>query len=274
MERALAVHHGIFGRIAIYRFASSMVSHAHREAHLTFLLEGPDSKMPVAGRPGPLDQDTVIACSPWVPHAFDSGSKVDPSMFLVLYVSPHWFQDWSRDVKPGVRFGTHLFFRTQKIRGYVAKLANLLFIGDHSDLIEGYIYELTQECHDESWRRADARTEAIASAGMVGDYRIRRSIETMKTHIGSTQAVEAIADESGLSRPHFFKLFRDQTGLTPNVYLNTLRVESALSSLGDTKVPICTISDGLGFSSQASFTRFFTSHVGVPPREYRQVAAF
>ena len=30
----------------------------------------------------------------------------------------------------------------------------------------------------------------------------------------------------------------------------------------------------LGFASQASFTRFFTSNVGIPPTDYRRVAHF
>ena len=273
MERAIAVHHGIFGRIAIYRFKDSMVPHAHREAHLSFHLEGPDGEMPVDGKPGPMNQDTVVACSPWRPHSFTPGSPEDPGMFLVLYVSPLWFGETAQEVRPGMRFGSHLFFRTQKIKGYVNKLANLLFIGDRSDLIEGYIYELTQECFDESWRRI-GEGEDLAGSQRAFDFRVRRSIESMKRRVGETLVIEEIAAESGLSRPHFFKLFRDQTGLTPNMYLNTLRVETALDRLSEVRVPIVHISDDLGFSSQASFTRFFTSHVGVSPREYRTVAAF
>ncbi len=273
MERAIAVHHGIFGRIAIYRFKEALLPHAHREAHLTFQLAGPDCEMPVDGKPGPLNQDTVVACSPWRPHSFVPGDSEEPSTFLVLYVSPLWFGEAAQSLRPGMRFGCHLFFRTQKIIGYVNKLANLLLIGDSSDLIEGYIYELTQECFDESWRRAGEMSTSDAPK-RVPDYRVRRSIESMKARVGETLVIEEIAAESGLSRPHFFKLFRDQTGLTPNVFLNTLRVETALERLGDLRTPIVGISDDLGFSSQASFSRFFTSHVGVSPREYRTVAAF
>jgi AraC-like DNA-binding protein len=274
MERALAVHHGIFGRIAVYRFCDPMLVHAHREAHLTFLVDGPESDMPVDNMPGPLQQDTVVACSPWRPHAFRPGSPIVPSMFLVLYVTPMWFSDLSRDVNAGMRFGSHLFFRTQKIKGYVKKLVNLLFLEDRSDLIEGYIYELTQECYDESWRRVGEADGIMSKPVRITDFRVRRSMQMMKEHVGNTLVIESIAKDSGLSRPHFFKLFRDQTGLTPNVYLNTLRVEEALSQLGELATPICDISDNLGFSSQASFTRFFSTHVGVTPREYRHVAAF
>ena len=273
MERAIAVHHGVFGRVAIYQLRDPMVQHAHREAHLTFHLEGADSDMPVDGKSGPLNQDTVVACSPWRPHCFRPGSAEQPSLFLVLYVSPLWFGETADHIRPGMQFGSHLFFRTQKIKGYVNKLANLLMIGDRSDLIEGYIYELTQECFDESWRRV-AESANSASLARAHDFRVRRSIESMKKRVGETLVIEEIASESGLSRPHFFKLFRDQTGLTPNVFLNTLRVELALEKLSDMRTPVVGISDDLGFSSQASFSRFFTSHVGVSPREYRTVAAF
>lgn len=272
MTRALAVHHGAFGRVAIYRFCEPMVSHAHREAHITFLLDGPESDQAVAGTPGPLTQDTVGCVSPWAPHAFTPGSLTEPSTFLVLYISPLWFSERETGLSLGVQFGTHVFFRTQKIKGYVNKLANLLMTGETSDLVECYMYELTRECLDESCRRANTSAAELAKP-RISDFRVRRSIEAMRVNVGRTQVIEEIASESGLSRPHFFKLFKENTGLTPNIYLNTLRVEEALNQLCQTTRTIAGISDDLGFSSQASFSRFFSSHVGVAPREYRHVAA-
>lgn len=273
MVRALAVHHGIFGRIAIYRFCEPMVSHAHREAHLTFLLDGPESDMPVEGKPGPLTQETVVGCSPWYEHAFRPGSLVEPSTFLVLYVSPVWFAQRESQFLSGIAFGTHLFYRTQKIKGYVNRLANLLMMGDTSDLIEGYIYELTRESFNESLSASNSNDQLISDQRRVSDYRIRRSIETMKNKVGNTMIIEEIAASSGLSRAHFFKLFKENTGLSPNIYLNTLRVEESLRQIVNPRQTIGAISENLGFSSQASFSRFFTSHVGLAPGEYRQFAA-
>ena len=86
--------------------------------------------------------------------------------------------------------------------------------------------------------------------------------------------LDGIARESGLSRPHFYKLFKQQTGLTPNLYLNTLRVESALTGLADQSKTVNSIAEHLGFSSQASFSRFFSSNVGLAPSHYRRVASF
>ena len=79
-----------------------------------------------------------------------------------------------------------------------------------------------------------------------------------------------MARSAGLSRPHFYKLFRRQTGVTPNIYLNTLRMERAVQRLGQTGQSITEIGDELGFSCQSVFTRFFTSHVGMAPTDYRR----
>ena len=42
-----------------------------------------------------------------------------------------------------------------------------------------------------------------------------------------------MARSVGLSRPHFFTLFKEQMNLTPNVYWNTLRMEEAVRQLGE-----------------------------------------
>ena len=94
----------------------------------------------------------------------------------------------------------------------------------------------------------------------------------MSEKLGEELELDDVAREAGLSRPHFYKLFRKQTGLTPNLFLNTLRMERAIDSLTSTDKSVTDIGFDLGFSSQASFTRFFTSNVGIAPSDYRRVA--
>ena len=78
--------------------------------------------------------------------------------------------------------------------------------------------------------------------------------------------------EAGLSRPHFYKLFRIQTGVTPNLYLNTLLMEKALDCVVTSESPMADIASELGFSCQSVFTRFFAGNVGMAPTEYRRAA--
>ena len=92
----------------------------------------------------------------------------------------------------------------------------------------------------------------------------------MSEKLGSEIELDDVARDAGLSRPHFYKLFRRQTGVTPNIYLNTLRMEKAVQRIGQTDQSITEIGYELGFSCQSVFTRFFSSHVGMAPTDYRR----
>ena len=59
-------------------------------------------------------------------------------------------------------------------------------------------------------------------------------------------------------------------GVTPNLFLNTLRMEKALEYLTDSDRSVTDISYDLGFSSQSGFTRFFCANVGMAPSDYRR----
>ena len=86
----------------------------------------------------------------------------------------------------------------------------------------------------------------------------------MSEALSAEIALDDIARRSGLSRPDFYKLFRAQTGLTPNLYLNTLLMEKARDA------PMADLASELGFSSQSAFTRFFVGNVGMAPTAYRR----
>ena len=109
-------------------------------------------------------------------------------------------------------------------------------------------------------------------AAAVTDFRVRKSIKLLAESVGAEIEFDAIAREAGLSRPHFYKLFRTQTGITPHLYVNTLLMEKALDSLVATEASIADIGFDLGFSSQSGFTRFFAANVGMAPTDYRRAA--
>ena len=75
---------------------------------------------------------------------------------------------------------------------------------------------------------------------------------------------------AGLSRPHFFKLFREQMGLPPTLFLNALRMERAIERLASSDETVSGIGLDLGFATPASFSRFFIANGVVPPSAYRR----
>src|SRR5260370_5277547 len=89
---------------------------------------------------------------------------------------------------------------------------------------------------------------------------------------GAEIEMDSIEWEYGHYGPHFYRLFRTQTGVTPHLYLNTLIMEQALDALVATETPIANISFDLGFTSQSGFTRFFAANVGMAPTDYPPAA--
>ncbi len=104
------------------------------------------------------------------------------------------------------------------------------------------------------------------------DFRLRKAVQLLEQRVCEPVDLDRIAREAGLSRPHFYKLFRQQVGVTPNIYLNSLRMERAIERLTATTEAVASIGLDLGFSSQASFSRFFIANGVVPPSAYRRSA--
>jgi len=266
MSRALAAFHGYFGRATVYQLNRPFNVHAHREGHLIFHIDGTPGGIDVNERHNPLCEDSVVAVNPWEPHNFLPNDLKHGALFLVLYVNPEWFSGVR-----GLRFGCTLFKRTTALDRNIRAAAAMICGMPSLNSLDGELRSLIDACHEESWQQAEVAPEGYAG-GAVTDYRVRKSIKLLAENVGSGIELDAIARQAGLSRPHFYKLFRTQTGVTPNLYVNTLLMERALDTLVTTEAPIADIGFDLGFSSQSAFTHFFAGNVGIAPTDYRRAA--
>ena len=188
------------------------------------------------------------------------------ALFLVLYVNAEWFADVR-----GLRFGCTKFKRTSTLDQTIRHAAAMICGAPSLKGLDGELRGLIDACHEESWRQAEASPEGRACAAIT-DFRVRKSIKLLAESVSAEIELDAIAREAGLSRPHFYKLFRTQTGVTPHLYVNTLLMEKALDSLVTTEASIADIGFDLGFSSQSGFAHFFAANVGMAPTDYRRAA--
>ena len=272
MSTALSVCHGEFGRAALYRLDKSLITHAHREGHLIFHIEGSFSDVMVNSSHYAVDHDRAVAVSPLEPHSFNVNNDDEPSVVLVLYIKPIWFLENSHSAEFTLRFGSSNVVRTASINSVVRSFISLLLNGHNTENIDTLLFSLCKLCYDQTWHSVSSPGLLQNKCSSFSDYRIRRSLRMMQNRISAEVEMEDIARAVGLSRPHFFKLFKKQLGVTPNVYLNTLRSERAIDELVNSEKSVTSIAYDLGYSSQAAFTRFFSSNVGVAPSEYRRVA--
>ncbi len=271
MSNAVSVHHGEFGRAALYRLDRPIVTHAHREGHLTFYVGGSAGLVNVDGENIDLSETSAAAISPWEPHSFRVPEHGE-CYCLVLYIKPMWFLENSPSAEFALQFGARGVRVTTRVQQLVMQVTSLLLRGDEADGFDGLLFQLIHGCFEQTWQTRPRDVFLSHSCLAFNDFRVRRSLRLLQEQLSTEVEMETLARQVGLSRPHFFKLFRRQMGVTPNVYLNTLRTEQAIHDLTQTGKTVTDIAHDLSFSSQASFTRFFSSNVGIAPTEYRRVA--
>lgn len=271
MSESLAVFHGDFGRVCLYWMDKRMVPHGHREGHLIFHVQGPPGQVVVNGKAWPLSPGQAVAISPWQAHYYCPVTASAPTLALVLYIRPAWFLEAARRASASLSFGRVGIEVTDPISRLVFGTAQAMLDPDREDLlIEDRLCEVTQMSFDQSWQWTSRGIMFTGPDLPRRDYRIRKALKLMRESVGEGMALDHVAREVGLSRPHFFKLFRSQVGLTPNLYANALRMERAIDRLARTEEAVAEIGFDLGFSSQASFSRFFIANGVVPPSAYRR----
>ena len=271
MSRAIAVFHGGFGRATIYQLNRPFNVHAHREGHLIFQVGGSDACINVTDRLCPVTAASFVAVSPWEPHNF---LPLDPDaggLFFVLYVNTEWFEPGGAGNPSRLRFGRSLTYRTAALDRQIRRTAAMVYAAHSLAALDHELRTLIDACYDETWRLAPNSAPRPPFDG-VTDFRVRKSIRLLQEGLGADIQLDHVAREAGLSRPHFYKLFRMQTGVTPNLYLNTLLMERAIATLVGSEKPVADIGFDLGFSSQSGFTRFFAANVGMAPTDYRRAA--
>jgi AraC-like DNA-binding protein len=271
MSDALAVFHGVFGRVCLYALDRRMAPHGHREGHLIFHVDGPPAQVVVDDATFPVSPGQAVAISPWRPHYYVHLDQRAPTLCLVLYIRTGWFLEAARQASATLSFGRAGIEVTDHLSRNVYHIARAMIDPDREDpTIEDRLCELTRAAFDQSWQWTRSGRSFTGPALPRSDFRIRKALRILRDRIGEAFELDGVAREIGLSRPHFYKLFRAQVGLTPNLYANALRMESAIERLAATQAAVADIGFDLGFSSQASFSRFFIANGVVPPSAYRR----
>jgi AraC-like DNA-binding protein len=84
-------------------------------------------------------------------------------------------------------------------------------------------------------------------------------------------SIERMAREAGLSRHHFSRLFRRETGSSPHAYLQYFRLQRALNRVTNSAVPIKQIALESGYRDYAYFCKEFKRLTHQTPLSARRI---
>jgi AraC family transcriptional regulator len=277
MSTAIRIIQGKFGRVALLDMDRPLVTHAHSQCHVLLKASGADNFFQVRDQLYPLTEETAVLINTWEPHCYAHRDQEGPrTTILALYIEPLWLGEIENRLISSTHPG--FFPKTcveipRHIRSMASRLAMEMLYGEHlSDAyLQDQLSKLMIAVIDafSTWR--DFNSLQPGALGAAHDHRIRRAISYMRDKMGMELDINKMAGEACLSRAHFFKLFQQCTNLTPNLYLNVLRMNAAFAGLTQSQMPMAALSEDLGFSAQSHFTRFFQQHAGVSPSQYRKV---
>ncbi|MGG5369447.1 MULTISPECIES: AraC family transcriptional regulator [unclassified Enterococcus] len=97
--------------------------------------------------------------------------------------------------------------------------------------------------------------------------RIQEIITYMEKFACEGLKVEKVAEHFGYSKFHFSREFKRITGISPNEYLSSLKIENGIESLVNGESVINSQLDA-GYSSPGTFTTTFTKNTGLSPKTY------
>ncbi|SDJ14587.1 helix-turn-helix transcriptional regulator [Alteribacillus bidgolensis] len=221
-------------------YTATQDTHSHCYAQLILPLQG--ELLIKAGEQNlQLDDQTLFFVPPECDHTFHS---VVRNEFLILDI-PHFMLTKSKLHNRGVSY----------------KLNNQW---------KGIRYLILNEIDQHSLHRS-ALTELYP---YISHYLLQeqqpKSIRYIHDHYNENITVNKLASLEHYNRSYYSDWFLKETGKSPSIYIQEVRLNKAKELLRNTDLPILHIAIQVGLEHQSSLTRLFQKYEGITPSHFRK----
>ena len=98
---------------------------------------------------------------------------------------------------------------------------------------------------------------------------IEKAIKYIDENFKEQPSIDEIAQNIGMSKYHFIRVFKEYVGVTPKQFLHSLTLNYAKEHIKESK-SILDSSLDIGLSSTSRLHELFVNLIGVTPKEYRE----
>lgn len=161
---------------------------------------------------------------------------------------------------PKVRYSLEIILKeasnTEIFYRYIinAKFADIIL-----NLLRMYNYQTT---NSKKYQKSDEIYENTEDSGL------QDVIKFINKNINAPLEIKELAKIAKLSEAYFCTVFKNKFGISPNQYVNKIKVTKAKELMLYSDLNITQIADLLGFTSLHYFSKFFKKKEGVSPLEY------
>lgn len=110
----------------------------------------------------------------------------------------------------------------------------------------------------------------VAHTGSPMESWLADAIQTIQDRPADPPSLAELAESAGMSVRHFSRVFTLRLGTTPYTYINQRRRALASELLLSNQLKVRQIAEAVGFSSVATFSRWFRQQTGTSPRDFRR----
>ena len=164
------------------------------------------------------------------------------------------------NVSPGVFvfwLNEHFQKKLQIIKDYINNEHS--YFSFYANLtIQSLINDLLMELPESSWNLTTT------------NYRILNVLNHIDNNLNSGLTNLNLAKQAGLATNAFIKLFTAETGVSPQKYLKTKRIDKACILLHHSNFTIDEVAAKTGFADRYHFSRIFKNLTGVSPARYKK----
>ncbi len=97
------------------------------------------------------------------------------------------------------------------------------------------------------------------------------AVEVMERNIEHPYSIQKVAERVGTTTRTLEHAFKTHQNMTPVNYYLKLRLDTAKKMIEETRLPLSTIAQATGFTSQSYFTKRFREHYTMSPSQLRRL---
>ncbi|MCT4583852.1 MAG: AraC family transcriptional regulator [Peptostreptococcaceae bacterium] len=98
-----------------------------------------------------------------------------------------------------------------------------------------------------------------------------KSVEYIHNNFHKKISIKELAIIENFNENHYIEWFNKKIGMTPNIYIQKLRLKKAKEYLLQTDFSLLMIAQLIGYKQQSSLTRLFKNHNEIAPNLYRKM---
>jgi AraC-like DNA-binding protein len=115
------------------------------------------------------------------------------------------------------------------------------------------------------------RAQSVGAIGRISGI-IREAQNHILRHAAQPIDFDLLGRSQGVSYTTFRRSFKQQTGVSPSQFQNTIRINRARDLLGSTDLSVSEVARQTGFDTVYYFSRVFTKKTGQTPSAYRNLS--